>query len=104
MTARAAALSFEGVTKRYGRGRRSTLALDDVTWSIPTGARACLLGPNGAGKSTSIRLLQGALQPTDGAVALLGAAVGSPAYWDARRRTGIVPQGPGMYRDLSTRE
>jgi ABC-2 type transport system ATP-binding protein len=62
------------------------------------------LGPNGAGKSTSIRLLQGALQPTAGSVALLGAPVGSAAYWDARRRTGIVPQGPGMYRDVTVRE
>ena len=98
------ALSFENVTKRFGRGRRATLALDNVTWSIATGARACLLGPNGAGKSTCIRLLQGALQPTQGAVALLGAPIGSPAYWDARRRTGIVPQGPGMYRDVTARE
>ncbi|HET7770133.1 MAG TPA: ABC transporter ATP-binding protein [Chloroflexota bacterium] len=98
------ALSFEGVTKRFGRGRRATPALENVTWSIATGARACLLGPNGAGKSTSIRLLQGALQPTHGAVALLGAPIGSAGYWDARRRTGIVPQGPGMYRDVTTRE
>lgn len=98
------ALSFLGVTKRFGRGRRGTVALEDVTWAIPTGARACLLGPNGAGKSTSIKLLQGALQPSAGSVALLGAPVGSAAYWEARRRTGIVPQGPGMYRDLTTRE
>ncbi|MEA2641459.1 MAG: type transport system ATP-binding protein [Chloroflexota bacterium] len=80
------------------------LALDDVSWSIEVGARACLLGPNGAGKSTSIRLLEGALGPTRGRVALLGAAVGSPEYLAARRRTGIVPQGPGMYDDLTTRE
>ena len=99
-----AALSFAGVTKRFGSGRRSTLALDGVTWSIEAGARACLLGPNGAGKSTAIRLLQGALQPTAGSVTLLGAAVGSTDYWAARRRTGIVPQGPGMYRDVTTRE
>ena len=98
------ALTFSGVTKRFGGGRRATVALDDVTWSIATGTRACLLGPNGAGKSTSIKLLQGALQPTAGAVTLLGAAVGSEAYREARRHTGIVPQGPGMYRDVTTRE
>ena len=96
-----AALAFENVTKRYGRG---TLALDGVSWSIEVGARACLLGPNGAGKSTSIRLLEGALQPTNGRVRLLGAEAGSPGYVDARRRTGIVPQGPGMYGDLSVME
>jgi ABC-2 type transport system ATP-binding protein len=95
-------LVFEHVSKRYRRN--GPLALDDVTWSIAAGARACLLGPNGAGKSTSIRLLEGALRPTSGRVALLGAEVDGPGYLAARRRTGIVPQGPGMYRDLTVSE
>jgi ABC-2 type transport system ATP-binding protein len=96
-----AALSFQRVSKRFGK---RTLALDDVSWSIAPGARTCLLGPNGAGKSTSIRLLQGALQPSSGEVRLLGAHSGGAGFAEARRRTGIVPQGPGMYRDVSTRE
>ena len=97
------ALAFEHVTKRYGRGAGVT-ALDDVTWSIPIGARACLLGPNGAGKSTSIRLLQGAIRPTSGHASLLGAEADSPNYLAARRKTGIVPHSPGMYADLTVRE
>jgi ABC-2 type transport system ATP-binding protein len=95
------ALAFERVSKRYARG---TLALDDVTWRVPLGARVCLLGPNGAGKSTSIRLLQGALTATSGRVMLLGVDVNGGDYLDARRRTGIVPQGPGMYTDISVAE
>jgi ABC-2 type transport system ATP-binding protein len=93
------ALAFEHVTKRY---RPSRPALDDVTWAVRSGARVCLLGPNGAGKSTCIRLLQGALRPTDGQVSLLGAPVNGPGYRAARLRTGIVPQAPGMYRDVAT--
>ncbi len=96
-----AALAFEGTSKRY---RRGTLALDDVTWSIPLGAKACLLGPNGAGKSTAIRLLEGAIAPTKGKVTLLGAQAGRPGYSAARRRTGVVPQSAGMYSDLTTAE
>ena len=95
------ALAFERVTKRY---RNGVVALDDATWSIPIGARTCLLGPNGAGKSTAIRLLEGALRATGGNVTLLGAGPDTPAYADARRRTGVVPQNPGMYADLSTIE
>ena len=97
-------LAFEHVSKRYRAD--GPLALDDVTWSIPTGGRACLLGPNGAGKSTSIRLLEGALRPTSGRVRLLGveAQADAPGYLAARRRTGIVPQSPGMYRDLTVAE
>ncbi|MDQ6773336.1 MAG: ABC transporter ATP-binding protein [Candidatus Dormibacteraeota bacterium] len=97
----ATAIAFQHVSKRFRNGRQ---ALSDVSWAVAEGARTCLLGPNGAGKSTSIRLLLGALSPTAGSVELLGAAVGVPAYWEARRRTGIVPQGPGMYPDLTAGE
>src|SRR5262245_37979019 len=95
------ALSFQHVSKRFGK---NALALDEVTWSVMPGSRACLLGPNGAGKSTCIRLLQGALRPNVGHVSLLGAPVNGPGYAEARRRTGIVPQGPGMYTDLTCAE
>jgi ABC-2 type transport system ATP-binding protein len=95
------AMAFDGASKRY---RNGTLALREVTWSIPVGARACLLGPNGSGKTTSIRLLQGALAPTTGWVSLLGQEVNGPRYGDARRQCGIVPQSAGMYADLTTAE
>jgi ABC-2 type transport system ATP-binding protein len=95
------ALEFRSASKRFGDG---TLALADVSWAVAEGSRVCLLGPNGAGKSTSIRLLQGALGPTSGSVELLGAAVGGDGYEEARRRTGIMPQGPGMYPDLTAGE
>ncbi len=95
------AIAFDGASKRY---RSGTVALREVTWSIPIGARACLLGPNGSGKTTSIRLLQGALAPTTGWVSLLGREVNGPGYADARRRCGIVPQNAGMYGDLTTAE
>ncbi|HAF09205.1 MAG TPA: hypothetical protein DCK98_03885 [Chloroflexi bacterium] len=93
------ALAFESVTKRY---RNGVVALNGASWSIPVGARTCLLGPNGAGKSTAIRLLEGALRPSSGSVVLLETTPGTPEYADARRRTGIVPQSPGMYTDLTT--
>jgi ABC-2 type transport system ATP-binding protein len=95
------ALAFQHVTKRFRGGR---VALHDVSWSIETGSRTCLLGPNGAGKSTSIRILEGALRPTSGSAELLGEPVDGPGYAAARLRTGIVPQGPGMYADLTARE
>ena len=96
-----AAIAFDGTSKRY---RNGTLALHEVTWSIPVGARACLLGPNGSGKTTSIRLLEAALAPTTGWVSLLGTPVGGRGYAEARQRTGVVPQNAGMYADLTTAE
>ncbi len=96
-----AAIVFERASKVYRGGVR---ALDGVSFAIERGVRACLLGPNGAGKSTAIRLLQGAIGTTEGRVFLLGEEAGTPRYVDARRRTGIVPQGPGMYPDLTAGE
>jgi ABC-2 type transport system ATP-binding protein len=95
------ALAFREATKVYRGDRR---ALDGVSFAVEAGARACLLGPNGAGKSTAIRLLEGAIRPTAGGVFLLGEETGTPYYEAARRRTGVVPQGPGMYSDLGAGE
>ena len=95
------ALAFRSVTKRFRNGR---MALREVSWSVARGTRTCLLGPNGAGKSTSIRILEGALRPTAGSAELLGQPVDGPGYADARLRTGVVPQGPGMYADLTAGE
>ena len=66
-------LQLAGVTKRYG----SQVVFDDVSWSVPDGARVGLTGPNGAGKSTLLKILAGALEPDDGQVAVpRGAIVG----------------------------
>jgi ABC-2 type transport system ATP-binding protein len=62
-----------------------------------------LLGPNGAGKTTIIRLLTGALLPSAGAVRVWGCATDDRNFLQAKRRMGVVPQTPGMYRDLKVR-
>ena len=89
------------MSKRFQNG---TLALADATWTIEEGTCACLLGPVGSGKSTAIRLLQGVIEPTGGSVLLQGVQVGSSGYRMVRRKTGIVPQAPGMYPDLTAGE
>jgi ABC-2 type transport system ATP-binding protein len=90
-------LEVTNVIKDYPGNVR---ALDQVSFRITPGERVCLLGPNGAGKTTLIRLLTGALSPSYGEVRLFGLGAESEAFLQARRRVGIVPQLPGMYRDL----
>jgi ABC-2 type transport system ATP-binding protein len=90
-------LEVTNVIKDYPGNVR---ALDQVSFRIAPGERACLLGPNGAGKTTLIRLLTGALSPSYGQVRLFGMGVENEAFLQARRRVGIVPQLPGMYRDF----
>jgi ABC-2 type transport system ATP-binding protein len=97
----ATAIAFRSVTKRFPDG---TLGLADATWHVAEGAHACLLGSNGSGKTTAVRMLQAALRPTGGSVLLLGVPVDGPGYRDVRGRLGVVPQGPGMYPDLTAGE
>ena len=46
--------------------RRELWALEDVSFSLPVGARLALIGRNGCGKTTLLRLLSGILTPTVG--------------------------------------
>ena len=57
-----------GLTKRYG----TTLAVNDLSFTVPPGQVTGFLGPNGAGKSTTMRLILGLDAPTSGSVTVNG--------------------------------
>lgn len=97
-----APIAVRSVVKRFDPKARP--ALDGATFEVGHARRACLLGPNGAGKTTLIRILTGVLAPSAGEVAIFGATPGSSQWEQARRRVGVVPQLPGMYRDVTGRE
>lgn len=82
---RRAALSFTGVTHRYG----SHVALDRLDLQVDRGETLALLGPNGAGKSTTISLLLGLLRPSAGVVEVLGT---TPRQAVAEGRVGAMLQ------------
>ena len=56
------------LTKRFG----STVAVDDLSFSVEPGTVTGFLGPNGAGKSTTLRSILGLVQPTSGRATVLG--------------------------------
>jgi ABC-2 type transport system ATP-binding protein len=85
-----------GVSHRYG----DSTVLDSVDLQVRAGEVVGLLGANGAGKTTLIRILLGLLVPSSGDVRLFG---GAPSR-RARGRIGYVPQGLGLYEDLTAAE
>ena len=96
-----ALIQVEGLRKRYHGGVE---ALKGVSFQVRRGDRACLLGPNGAGKTTVIRVLSGVLSPDSGSALLMGARSSSSAFQLAKRSVGIMPEAPGMYRELKVKE
>jgi len=62
------AIIVEDLQKRFG----SVVALDGVSFAVPTGTVLGLLGPNGAGKTTSVRVLTTILRPDSGRAEVLG--------------------------------
>ena len=83
-------LSVDRLTKRFG----STTAIEGIDFSIEPGQALGLLGPNGAGKTTTMRILQGALRPTDGTVSLAGYRPLSVP--DVNRHVGFAFEASGL--------
>ncbi|MDQ6781997.1 MAG: ATP-binding cassette domain-containing protein [Actinomycetota bacterium] len=61
-------IEAHNLTKRYG----STVAVDDLSFSLRPGTVTGFLGPNGAGKTTTMRLILGLDRPTRGNVTIGG--------------------------------
>lgn len=95
------ALRFQSVNAAYGVYR----ALFDVSFDVARGTVKALLGSNGAGKSTVSRVATGLVATTSGSVSVVGTDVtGKPTFQIARRGVAHVPEGRGIFSDLSVEE
>ena len=65
---RPVAVRLTDVSKRYGTGARSVLALDRVSLTVGQGEFVCLIGASGCGKSTLLSLVAGLDAVTTGEV------------------------------------
>lgn len=90
------AITIENVSKRFG----STLAVDGLSLSVPTGCVYGFIGPNGSGKTTTIRMIMNILQPDSGSIHVFGERI--------RRsdsdRIGYMPEERGLYTRMKVGE
>jgi ABC-2 type transport system ATP-binding protein len=94
-----AAIQTHGLTRTFGE----LIAVNDVTFSVAPGQFFGFLGPNGAGKSTTIKMLTGLLEPTAGAIEILGKPFNAGAL-ELKRQIGVVPEGMALLGRLTAPE
>ena len=92
----AAAISIDGLSKRYGR----LTAVQNLQLEVPEGEIFGFLGLNGAGKTTTIRILLDLLRPTGGKASIFGYNCQSEGI-RARSLTGYLPGEMGIYSHLT---
>ncbi len=89
-------LEVVNLSKKYGK----TLAVDGVSFMLPSGQVGILLGPNGAGKSSIIKSISGLVR-AEGQVRIAGI---STKALEAKKKFAYVPEIPAMYDALTVRE
>jgi len=92
-------IRFSGLHKSYG----DLVAVDRLTFEIPSGQVFGFIGRNGAGKTTTIKMMMGLLEPTEGSVSLGGFDIGDSPR-EAKAITGYLPDHPYLYDKLTGRE
>jgi ABC-2 type transport system ATP-binding protein len=92
-----AAITVEGLTKRYGE----LVAVDDLSFSVRPGSVTGFLGPNGAGKTTALKAIVGIARPTAGRALIHGTPV-EAARPDAGR-LGVYIEPTGAHPGRSAR-
>ncbi len=96
-------ISVVDLTKHFQAGRRTIVAVDQLTFHVSAGEVYGLLGPNGAGKTTTLWMVLGLLPPTSGYAEVEGfRSTLSPNA--VKARIGFVSASAGVYPWLSPRE
>lgn len=94
-------IKASGLHTYYG----SSHVLHGVDLSINAGETVCLLGRNGMGKTTTLRSILGLVRPRAGQVHIKGVDLtGAPTHRIVRTGIGYVPEGRGIFPNLTVRE
>ena len=94
-------LTVNNISVYYG----SVQAIRNVSFHVEKGEIVTLIGANGAGKSTVLRALSGVVRPSAGSIVHEGKSIaGLPSHRIARMGIAHVPEGRGVFADMSVRE
>ncbi|MBN1354776.1 ATP-binding cassette domain-containing protein [bacterium] len=88
-------IEVKELTKRFG----TTVAVRNVSFSVPAGQVLGFLGPNGAGKTTTMRILTGFIPADSGSASVGGFDIYTQSL-DVRKKIGYLPENAPLYHDM----
>ncbi len=97
-------ITYESVTKIYGKGNNIVTALDNVSFTIPKGEVVVFLGPSGCGKTTTLRLTNRLETLTRGVIAIEDQNIMDIDVVQLRQRLGYVIQAIGLFPNKTIAE
>ena len=92
-------LKVDRLTKVFSNGKRSTVALNNISFETHRREFLCVVGPSGCGKSTLVRIIAGLEEHTSGDVLLDGRPVTEPGS-----DRGMVFQGYTLFPWLTVKK
>jgi len=101
MNARAPLLQVTGLAVSYG----GIKAVKGIDLEVASGEMVCLIGANGAGKTSTLKAIAGLLPVARDSVRFETEPIGGrPAFELVRRGLALVPEGRGVFSQLTVDE
>ena len=91
-------IELKNVTRKYNK-----FALNNVSFTVPTGSVMGFIGENGAGKSTTIQALLGLIRPDSGSITVLGEDAQSLSP-ETKEKIGVVFDSLTFPKELNAKQ
>ncbi|MCB9261072.1 MAG: gliding motility-associated ABC transporter ATP-binding subunit GldA [Flavobacteriales bacterium] len=92
-------IEVEKLSKKYD----DQWAVNELSFTVPTGQVVGFLGPNGAGKSTTMKMLTCFITPTSGSARINGFDIENQSM-EIRNNIGYLPEHNPLYHEMYVKE
>lgn len=97
-------IELNSITKEFATKKGKVVAVKDVNFKVREGSFISLVGPSGCGKSTVIRLINGIISPTEGAIRIDDTTYTDRPAPEMLKKIGFVFQNPNLLPWLTVQQ